>query len=478
MLPSMRKGRTLHLGVAMFLTVLATGAAARAAELPRTWRVDYFHTGGLGVELLSLDRVVVEPLPWPGNPRGALGPENAGAYRFTVTAIASGELLFRRGFGSIFGEWETTAEAAKRHRTFHESLRFPAPSQPVRVVVEKRQGSDWREVWRLDVDPQDMFVDTAAPRRQQPLELERHGEPRDKLDLLLLGDGYTTGECATRFTADARRLVEALFRHQPFSGRRADVNVWGICPPAEASGVSRPSTGRHVPSPAGTSYDAFGSERYLLTFDNRALRELAAWAPYDHLAIVVNEETYGGGGIFNLYATVAARNDWAEYVFVHEMAHELAGLADEYYTSPVAYEPAQAIAEPWEANVTADGRHPKWGDLASPGIPLPSPWPKEEYEAAQRGFQERRKTLRAERRPEAEMSALFREERAFSSALLGKAASAGKLGAFQGANYDAQAFYRPAIDCVMFTRDEVPFCPVCQKALAAVIDLYAPGPLE
>ncbi len=488
MLPAMRT----PLASLLLLTALSGVAAADAtepapaqphgaqadesqrAESPRTWRVDSFHTGGLGAELISLDRVVVEPLPWPGNPKGALGPADAGAYRFTVSDVASGTPLYRRGYGSVFGEWETTAEAAKVHRTFHESLRFPAPTAPVRVVVEKRKGNGWHEVWRQDVDPADMFLDSAEPPRQQAIELERHGDPRDKLDLLLVGDGYTAKECEDLFPAHAQRLMAALFAHQPFTHRRNDFNVWGICPPAAASGVSRPSTGRHLASPIGTSYDAFGSERYLLTFDNRALREVASWAPYDHLAILVNEETYGGGGIFNLYATVAARSDWAEYVFVHELAHELAGLADEYYTSPVAYEPAAKVSEPWEPNVTADPQHPKWADLLTPGVALPTPWPKEAYEEAERGFQERRKQLRAERRPEVEMSALFREEQAFASKLLAEDGHPAVVGAFQGANYDAQAFYRPSADCVMFSRDAVPFCAVCQHAIEAVIDLSAP----
>jgi hypothetical protein len=446
------------------------GASPAATAAPHTWRVDYFHTGGLGAEIFALDRVVVEPLAWPGNPAGAIGPD-AGVYRYTLSELASGKTLFSRGFGSIFGEWESTGEASKAYRTFHESLRFPAPAGKVRVVVEKRKDAGWREVWRLDVDPADIFIDTAVPPRQQAIALERHGDPRDKLDLLLLGDGYTASECKRRFPADARRLLAALFRHQPFARRRDDVNVWGICPPAPASGVSRPSTGKHVASPLGTSYDAFGSERYLLSFDNRAVRAVASWAPYEHVAILANEETYGGGGIYNLYATVAARNDWAEYVFVHELAHHLAGLADEYYTSPVAYEAPSKVTEPWEPNVTADGKHPKWADLVTPGTPLPTPWPKEEYEAREREFQERRKQLRAARRPEAEMSALFREEQAFATALLGKAEHAGEVGAFQGANYDALAFYRPQIDCVMYSRDEVEFCRVCQRALEAVIDL-------
>ena len=74
------------------------------------------------------------------------------------------------------------------------------------------------------------------------------------------------------------------------------------------------------------------------------------------------------------------------------------------------------------------------------------------------------------------MNALFREEQAFNATAV-RAASrrAGHVGAFRGANYDAQAYYRPQLDCVMFTRDEVPFCRVCQRALEQVIDLYA-GP--
>ena len=52
--------------------------------------------------------------------------------------------------------------------------------------------------------------------------------------------------------------------------------------------------------------------------------------------------------------------------------------------------------------------------------------------------------------------------------LLGSAApNAAVVGAYQGANYEAQAFYRPQLDCVMFTRDEVPFCRVCQAPSSA-----------
>ncbi len=462
---------------------LAFAAPLAADDLPATWRLDYFHSGGpaaggegLGPELFSLDRIVVEPLPWPGHPSGSLDPSGAGKYRFEVRD-AEGVVLYSRGFASIFGEWETTAEAASMHRTFHESLRFPAPDGLVEVVLSKRDAANrFQEVWRIGVDPADMFVDPSPPPRHEALSIEVHGAPPEKVDLLLLGDGYTTEECAAEFPADARRLADLLLSYEPFAARRGDFNVWGLCPPAAESGISRPSTGIHRRSPVGATYDAFRSERYVLTFENRAWRDIAAWAPYEFVEILVNGETYGGGGIFNLFATVAVDNDWADYLFIHEFAHHFAGLADEYYTSPVAYEPPAEIVEPWEPNVTAllDPAVLKWADLVALGTPIPTPWPKEAFEEHARGIQERRARIRAERRPESEMSALFREQQAFETELLGSAEHAAEVGAFQGANYDAQAFYRPQIDCVMFTRNKVPFCAVCRRALEAVIDLYAP----
>jgi hypothetical protein len=298
--------------------------------------------------------------------------------------------------------------------------------------------------------------------------------------VLLLGDGYTAEECAAKFPVDAGRLVDVLFAHEPFRHRRDDFNVWGICPPAEQSGISRPSTGVHRRSPVGATYDAFGSERYVLTFDNRAWRDVASWAPYEFVEILANGETYGGGGIYNLYATVAVDSDWAPYIFIHEFGHHFAGLADEYYTSPVAYEAPKHVHEPWEPNVTAllggaDADALKWGDLVTPGAPIPTPWPKAELEAKEKEIQARRKQIRAENRPESVMSALFREEQAFTVGLFAGAEYPDAVGAFQGANYDAQAFYRPQMDCIMFSRDEVPFCAVCQRALERVIDLYTPG---
>ncbi|HYP53411.1 MAG TPA: IgA Peptidase M64, partial [Pyrinomonadaceae bacterium] len=448
-------------------------ADARAAQ---TMRLDYYHSGNAERESFSLDRVVVEPLPWPGNTRRSVDDTNLGKYIFEVRDQKTGRLLYSRGFASVYGEWETTDEAKQITRAFQESLRFPAPPAPARVVLKKRDAKNvFQEVWSINLDPNDISIDRSRRRAPAPvIPVQRSGPPETKVDFLILGDGYTAAE-AGKFARDARRMTEVLFSTSPFKERRRDFNVWAMAPPAVASGVSRPSTGVYLASPLGTTYDAFGSERYILTYDNRALREAAEHAPYEVVEILVNNRTYGGGGIFNLYGTVAVDNAWAPYVFVHEFAHHFAALADEYYTSPVSYAPAPAErVEPWEPNVTAllDPARLKWRDLVTAGTPLPTPWDKEAFETYSREIQRRRRQIRAANRPEAEMEALFREELAHEARMFAREKYAGRVGAFEGANYEARGFYRPEVDCIMFTRTDK-FCAVCRRAVSRVIDLYS-----
>ena len=237
--------------------------------------------------------------------------------------------------------------------------------------------------------------------------------------------------------------------------------------------MARPSSGLHRWTPLGTRYDAFRSERYVLTFDNPAFRTIASFAPYDFVEILVNNETYGGGGIFGLYSTAAAGSEWAPYLFVHEFGHHFAGLADEYYTSPVAYEPVAQTVEPWEPNATAllDPQALKWRRWVKSGTPLPTPWPKQTYEEFARDYQARRAALRERNAPEAQMNELFAEFQTFATGLFAEAGHNDEIGAFEGANYEATGFYRPAMNCLMFTRHDR-FCPVCQAGIETIIDLY------
>jgi len=301
------------------------------------------------------------------------------------------------------------------------------------------------------------------------------GPPVEKVDIAILGEGYTEAEMP-KFRADAKRLVDRLLATEPFKSRKSDLNVRGIELPSAESGVNRPQVGRFHRTPVSAEYNAFDSERYVLTFDNRRLRDVLAMVPYEFIEILVNEKQYGGGGIFNFQATAAVDTAFADYVFVHEFGHHFAGLADEYYYSPVAYaEAPPPTVEPWEPNVTAllDPAKLKWRDLVDAATPVPTPWDKEAWERSAKAYLERRLELIRRKAPEAEFDALFREQQKTDTPMLGGQKHSGKVGAFEGASYRATGLYRPSTDCIMYTRDDVGFCPVCRRAIERMIDLYS-----
>ncbi len=454
--------------------LLGLSQLAYAAQ-PATIRVDYMHSGNAAAEQYALERVLVEPLPWPGNMNQAIDNSNLGNNKVEVTDLTTGKLLYSRGFSTVFGEWRSTDEAGKISRGFQESVRFPKPEHPVKVSIFKRDANNaFVPSWSVDVDTdaQDV-IRKQGPGPAKPIPIHVSGASADKVDLLILGDGYTVAQMS-KFKADATRLSKHLFEVSPFKEHAKDFNVWAMAVPTQESGVSRPSTGIHHASALGTRYDIFGSERYVLTTDNRALRDIAQYAPYEFIEILVNNETYGGGGIFGQFSTAAAKNDWSNYLFVHEFGHHFAGLADEYYTSPVAYQPSATKIEPWEPNATAllDPANLKWKDKVATDTPIPTTWPKQAYDEHAKTYQKIRAELRAKNRPESEMSTLFKEDLAFSKKLFSEAKFEHVTGAFEGANYESTGYYRPAMQCIMFDRSDK-FCDVCSSGVEKVIHMYS-----
>jgi len=448
--------------------------ASAAIGAPQTMRVDYYHTGDAQTEIFSLDQVVLEPLPFAGDIQVPIDNTLRGKYLFEVVDPESKTVLWSRSFSSIYGEWETTGEARVMHRTFHESIRFPAFEQSFEIVMKKRDAENrFQEAWRIPIDPNDYLVHhESAAWEDQVVPIEMHGDPAHKVDLLILGDGYTAAEHGA-FVTRAKEMTEVLFATSPFRERRTDFNVWALAPATAVSGVSRPSTQTYRDTPLGATYDAFRSERYLLTTDNKAMRRIASSAPYDFVEIITNTDTYGGGGIYGLYATVAANSEWANYVFVHEFGHHFAGLADEYYTSSVAYEAPEKVIEPYEPNVTAmlDPSQLKWKELVASETPLPTPWPKEAFDKEETAIQATRAQMRKDNVPESEMNALFHNEQQTVELLFSKAGFRDAVGAFEGANYQSAGMYRSQMNCIMFTRTTF-FCKVCAHAIEQVIDQY------
>jgi len=149
-------------------------------------RLDYFHTGNIAQETFSIDKVVLEPLPWPGNPRKTIDDTNFGKYLFEVRDQKTDQVLYSRGFASIYGEWITTDEPKTMTRTFSESLRFPAPDAPVKIILKGRDPKNiFRDLWTTAVDPKDMFIDRSVPATSGRLiSIEKNGDPADKVDFL------------------------------------------------------------------------------------------------------------------------------------------------------------------------------------------------------------------------------------------------------------------------------------------------------
>jgi len=441
-----------------------------------TLRVDYYHTGTAGEEQFALDRARIEG-PWPGSRTQMIDTSNLGKYMVEVSDLATHRLLYTRGFASIYGEWETTGEALDGvWRAMPEAVRVPEPKRPFQLRLRKRQADQsFREVWSVTLDPASRFVDRAPLPRGDSWTIVDSGEASVKVDVVVLGDGYTAEEADT-FRKDAEDLISRLFEYEPFASRRGDFNVRAVSTPAERSGITRPRAGVFHETPLGARYNTFDSERYVLTLEDRAWRDLAAVVPYEFVLILLNERKYGGGGILNLYSTAAAHSSYAPFLVVHEFGHHFAGLGDEYFTGSVAYEKFIGDrVEPWEPNVTAllDPEALKWSDLVSDATPLPTPWRKEAYEERSIASQKRRAELRTAGASEEALEKLFDEERELFTRTLGEDEYAGEVGAFEGAMYEMNGLYRPTVDCIMFTRDPVGFCPVCRRAIERVIDMYS-----
>lgn len=474
----MRTRPLLFVCLAFLVTLVAASASAATFDelfRDKTMRVDYFHTSTpKGEEIVALDRIVSDG-PWTGSHTHLIDTSNLGKYYFEVIDRETNRVLYSRGFASVYGEWETTAAAKERAATFHESLRFPWPKKPVQVVLKKRDANNaFQQVWSTLVDPESRFVNPAdvEPAGRVWTYLQS-GPASKKVDLLIIGEGYSAAEMP-KLKSDVEKLAGKLFTTEPFKSRKNDFNVRVLELPAAKSGIHRPRTRDDRRNTIGTQYNIFDSERYVLTLDNRALRDAASSAPYEFIEILVNEKQYGGGGIFNDQATTYVGGGFAEYVFIHEFGHHFAALGDEYYTSPVAYETGGEVhREPWEPNITANGERPKWIELVTPGTPLPTPWDKAEFEKHQRAYQAERARLRAMNAPEEEMDALFRATQEFETKFLASQKYAGHVGAFEGASYEPKGLFRPEVDCIMFTRNEVGFCDVCTRAINRVIDMYA-----
>jgi hypothetical protein len=204
---------------------------------------------------------------------------------------------------------------------------------------------------------------------------------------------------------------------------------------------------------------------------------------------MVNHKRYGGGGIYNLFCTFTADNQWCEYLFLHEFGHSFAGLADEYYTSDVAYNDFYPRGvEPVEPNITAlVNNELKWKNDSTPGIEVPTPWEKANYDSLDLVWQAKRRELNKRiaelkrtnspadeiRDTEEKYNRLDKEHNNETNAYLEKSKFYNKVGAFEGAGYASKGLFRPMLDCIMFSKGTKPFCKVCEQRIKEVILHYS-----
>jgi hypothetical protein len=453
--------------------------------LDQTLRIDLFHAGDAENEGLTLDRLLRQGR-WAGPRSGLVDPTPLGSSLVELRSSYSGEVLFRSGYDTLFGEYRTTGAAHDGvARTFHESALVPMPRSPAKVVfLAVTPGSTPRVLLERAINPADPLIANEPPAgdvRKVAVKTARH--PAHAVDLVIVGEGYTDPEA---FDADLERFAEVLLSHEPYASFRDDFAVTGLMPRSIDSGCDEPTHGVWRDTALSASFNSFGSSRYLLTEANRELRDVAANAPYDAIVIMVNHHRYGGGGILNLYSTFTSRNRWSEYLLLHEFGHSFTGLADEYYTSSVAYSDFYpAGTEPLQPNITAllDPASLKWRDLVADDVPLPTPWNKTDYDAADLAWQKHRGELNDQIASAIRVGRIQEEIAALEDALdraaavradaadaqLSRERFAGTVGAFEGAGYASTGLYRPSIDCLMFSRGTKPLCPVCNQAVTSRI---------
>ncbi|WP_188303422.1 M64 family metallopeptidase [Streptomyces sp. CBMA123] len=187
--------------------------------------------------------------------------------------------------------------------------------------------------------------------------LVHNGDPATKLDVVVIGDGYSAQEQG-KFRTDAAEKWREITAVEPYADYQRLFNVWAVSAVSPESGVTGDpdrATVRHTA--LGSYFWCDGVER-LLCLDEKAVDRYAAKAPQADLVIVVaNSTKYGGAGYNDIksplgyegIATVAGGNAKSGQIAVHETGHSLGKLADEYaYDGQGTYQGA----EPPEANLS------------------------------------------------------------------------------------------------------------------------------
>ena len=414
----------------LFLAILCNFAVFAQSDFntyfeKKSLRGDFALSGNLTSQSAAIQQLREEPV-WGGPVKNLIDKSGYGGYYINVYDKATDRLIYSRGFNTLFEEWRSTEQAKTETQSWTNSASVPFPKAPVYVEITARDKADmqFHPLLRQEVDPQSIFIDRGKLKDNKVHQIQKSGDSAEKVDLVFIAEGYTTDE-QEKFVADAKRFTEALFATPPFTTRRGDFNVWAVCLISEESGTDVSGKGIFKNTALNSGYYTFGVDRYLTTPDMKSIRDAVWNVPCDAIFLLINTDMYGGGGMYNFYACGTADNPRTPVVFTHEFGHSFAGLADEYFSSEVAYQDFYNLKyEPWEPNITTlVDFDSKWKDLLPANTPIPTP-------------------LDAEHKD--------------------------KAGVFEGGGYLSKGIYRPMDHCMM--RDYAPFCPACSRAILRMID--------
>jgi hypothetical protein len=411
--------------IAFFLVAESQGQFHRNFE-GKTLRLDYFHCGNFQTERYYFDELIQEPY-WGGSESKLLDDNGYGTHFLEMRNADTGELIYSRGFCTLFDEWQTTAEAKTTECCYPESVIMPFPKDKVIVSISSRDKKGiWEKKFEYKVDPKSYFI--KKEREKLPVfDIVNSGNPNKKVDIVLLPEGYTEKQ-KDLFVADCRKFAEEFFKYSPYSENKDNFNIRGVWAPSVNEGPDIPGANIWNKTRMNGSYYTFDSERYLMIKDFQGVRDVAGNAPYDYIYVLANTDKYGGGAIFNFYGISAAHHSSETgKIYIHEFGHLFAGLGDEYVGGVEYLDFYPAGVEPWEPNLTTlVDFDKKWKNMLTTGTAIPTPVKNENQQ---------------------------------------------KLGVYEGGGYVSKGVYRPWINCLMNNLHTIDvFCPVCSKAIQDKID--------
>ena len=311
----------------------------------KTLRVDYMHSGSAIVEYFMLDTLFTEKY-WGGSKTNLIDTFDYGNHKFEVYDAETNELIYSRGFSSLFREYQATPEGETSCKSFDETIVFPYPKHAVNIVFYSRENDmSWKKQLIIPIDPKTRDIQKNKQPKIKKSKVHYSGNPNKKLDIVIIAEGYTEEEM-DKFQLDCERFKGYILEASPYKENKDKINIWAVHSVSQESGTDLPGEDIWKNTVVGTNFYTFGSERYLTTEDMKSVRNVAANAPYDQIYILVNHEKYGGGGIYNYYSLGTSDNPAGDFLFQHEFGHAFAGLADEYYSSDVAVEDFY----PWSSN--------------------------------------------------------------------------------------------------------------------------------